>query len=373
MSKKHSVEFIELFFIKHGYLPLLENYENSKSKLIVSDINGYKFITTYTLCKSGKFPHKFSKNNPYTIHNINLWVELNNLNLVLLSNEYNGDNEKLKWKCLNDGNIWNSRFGNIRHNKGCPKCAINKKRLNINIIKEKLFKINPNIEILSDKYINNETKLKCKCLIDGYEWNSPWNKLQENRGCKKCFNRRQSENKMSTLDFVNKSKKVHDNTYQYDNTIYEAYNKKVLICCKRHGIFEQIPSVHTSGKGCPKCGIENHGGSYNLKNAEKNKLKFENIESTLYIISCYNNEEIFYKVGITRRSVSERFSSIADIPYKYKTIIEYKDNLYNCIILEKEIHKQNDVYRYIPRIKFGGYTECFSNLYFNEIYMKLYY
>jgi hypothetical protein len=68
-------------------------------------------------------------------------------------------------------------------------------------------------------------------------------------GCPKCAN-----NKRLTKDeFIKKSKNIHTIPYNYDLVEYENMHKKVKISCPKHGIFEQTPNSHTSGKGCPKC------------------------------------------------------------------------------------------------------------------------
>lgn len=53
--------------------------------------------------------------------------------------------------------------------------------------------------------------------------------------------------------FVEKSKKVHGNFYDYSNVEYDGANKKVEIICPTHGGFQQTPSMHTQGNGCPDC------------------------------------------------------------------------------------------------------------------------
>ena len=42
-----------------------------------------------------------------------------------------------------------------------------------------------NIEILGE-YVNNKTKIKCKCKIDGYEWEVKPNDLLNGISCPKC-------------------------------------------------------------------------------------------------------------------------------------------------------------------------------------------
>jgi hypothetical protein len=55
-------------------------------------------------------------------------------------------------------------------------------------------------------------------------------------------------------EFVRRSKEVHGDKYTYDNVVYIASNKKVMITCPLHGDFPQSPSNHLLGKeGCKPC------------------------------------------------------------------------------------------------------------------------
>jgi len=53
--------------------------------------------------------------------------------------------------------------------------------------------------------------------------------------------------------FVQKSKKIHRDKYDYSKTLYTKSNKKIIIICKNHGEFTQTPNKHLCGQGCPKC------------------------------------------------------------------------------------------------------------------------
>ena len=52
---------------------------------------------------------------------------------------------------------------------------------------------------------------------------------------------------------IEKFKSIHGDKYDYSLVNYIKSNLKVQIICKKHGIFEQTPSSHLSGRGCPKC------------------------------------------------------------------------------------------------------------------------
>ncbi len=56
-----------------------------------------------------------------------------------------------------------------------------------------------------------------------------------------------------TEKFIEKSKIIHLDKYDYNNSIYINNYSKVEIICKEHGSFFQKPLYH-SAHGCPKCG-----------------------------------------------------------------------------------------------------------------------
>ena len=53
--------------------------------------------------------------------------------------------------------------------------------------------------------------------------------------------------------FAEKAKKVHSDKYDYSLVEYKSAKTKVKIICNKHGVFEQTPSNHLSGKGCRFC------------------------------------------------------------------------------------------------------------------------
>jgi len=57
-----------------------------------------------------------------------------------------------------------------------------------------------------------------------------------------------------TKYFINKSKKVHRDKYNYSLINYVNAKTKVKIICPEHGVFEQTPTNHLNGKGCLECG-----------------------------------------------------------------------------------------------------------------------
>lgn len=57
-------------------------------------------------------------------------------------------------------------------------------------------------------------------------------------------------------NFIKKSSLKHNFKYLYNKVIYVDSKKKVIIICPEHGEFQQRPTNHTRGQGCPKCAIK---------------------------------------------------------------------------------------------------------------------
>jgi len=61
----------------------------------------------------------------------------------------------------------------------------------------------------------------------------------------------------TTDKFIQKAKQIHKDKYDYSNTIYIDSKTKINIICKKHGLFEQIAANHLNGSGCKKCSFKN--------------------------------------------------------------------------------------------------------------------
>ena len=59
--------------------------------------------------------------------------------------------------------------------------------------------------------------------------------------------------RLTTEEFIEKAKSVHKDKYVYSKVNYINNRTKIVISCKKHGDFNQIPNAHLNGQGCPKC------------------------------------------------------------------------------------------------------------------------
>ncbi len=62
--------------------------------------------------------------------------------------------------------------------------------------------------------------------------------------------------KFTTQEFIEKSKIVHGDKYDYSKVNYTVAKSKVIIRCFIHGNFLQSPDKHLLGRGCNICGMK---------------------------------------------------------------------------------------------------------------------
>ena len=95
--------------------------------------------------------------------------------------------------------------------------------------------------------------------------------------------------KYTTQVFIEKSKLIHQNKYDYSLTEYINSKNKVIITCPIHGNFEQTPARHLMGDGCPSC-----GGTKKL-NFQDFVFKANKIHNYKY-----NYDKVIYKNNYTK-------------------------------------------------------------------------
>ena len=81
-------------------------------------------------------------------------------------------------------------------------------------------------------------------------------------------------NKSNKIDFINKAYQIHKNKYDYSKIIYTKANKKVTIICPIHGPFQQEANSHLQGHGCPYCN-ESHLENKIRFILEENEIEFD--------------------------------------------------------------------------------------------------
>mgnify|MGYP007000389436 len=134
------------------------------------------------------------------------------------------------------------------------------------------------------EYKNIHTKVIITCPEHGDFSQSP-NNHQKGHGCIECSGTKQR----TTKEFIDESKIIHGDTYDYSKVDYSSLRNRVTIVCSIHGEFKQHPSNHLKGHGCEKC-------SFKLISDVKSFSKKEFIEKSKKIHGDkYNYEKVDYK------------------------------------------------------------------------------
>ena len=90
--------------------------------------------------------------------------------------------------------------------------------------------------------------------------------------------------KSTTDEFIKKSKLIYGNRYDYSLVNYKNISTKVKIICFIHGEFEQLPSNHLSGYNCIEC------SKYNKKE------KITNTEEFIFCSKIVHNNKYDYSL-----------------------------------------------------------------------------
>jgi len=155
---------------------------------------------------------------------------------------------KVKIIC-NEHGEFEQRPSNHLMGKGCSYCS-GVGRITKTIFLERAHKIHGDKYdyIISNNEVRNTKNIEIKCKVHGIFTQTPNNHLK-GTGCPNCC----KNAKITNEKFLERSKKIHGDKYDYSNVEYIHITKPVKIICKVHGEFEQTPREHFSGCGCYKC------------------------------------------------------------------------------------------------------------------------
>jgi len=156
--------------------------------------------------------------------------------------------------------------------QGCYKCGIilssNKNRKTLEEFINKATLVHGNkYDYSKVEYKSRKTKVIIICKEHGDFQQEPHCHLI-GQGCINCSRINSAEKRTKTLEeFIEKAKLVHGDKYDYSNVEYINTDTKVIITCKIHGDFKQVPNSHLAGRCCFKCS--------HINGAEKRKMTLE--------------------------------------------------------------------------------------------------
>lgn len=178
---------------------------------------------------------------------------------------------------------------NVHYRSGCPSCGVergsNNRKNNLDLVIDRFIKKHGDkydySSVIYNKMID-KVKIKCR-LHDTYFLQSPEKHLtSKNGGCPKCVSI--GKGIMSNDIFIEKSKNIHGDKYDYSKVNYIRSNKNITLVCKIHGDFELTPNSNLRGVGCQKC-----SGNYRYKIDELLEIYNGKYKDYVYDFSNYVN------------------------------------------------------------------------------------
>jgi hypothetical protein len=95
------------------------------------------------------------------------------------------------------------------------------------------------------------------------------------------------------------------------------------------------------------------------------------VKQNLYLIKLENKHESFYKIGTSVHRYC-RFYQL--MKFGYRATIIYMLMGMDCFdTMNAEKYLQGLFKQYIPKTKFGGYSECFKDINIDDYKMKVHY
>ena len=218
--------------------------------------------------------------------------------------EYNGNNIKSKIICPEHGVF--EQTPNVHWNgSGCPKCKIKNLFLNNKDVLDRFKTVHQDKYNYSlFEYNGNNIKSKIICPEHGVFEQTPINHWN-GQGCPFCSKNK----KLSQEEVLKKFNKVHKDKYDYSLVEYINRDTKVKIICPEHGVFDQNPSSHWNGYGCPHCSKENYKeNNPQILSQFKVLSQFQKVHQDKYDYSLfeYNGNNIKSKIICSEHGVFEQ-------------------------------------------------------------------
>ncbi len=201
-------------------------------------------------------------------------------------------------------------------------------------------------------YRGARTTITIGCPRHGWFQQRPTNHLCGS-GCNECKKEKLRLIKsMSVVDFINKAKKTHGKKYDYSDTIYQGIHSQIEYRCKKHGVVTQIATDHLNGAGCKECYFEKRRLSPNEfisrsqcihTKYDYSKVVYSNVNTKVEII-CPEHGSFWQKPNDHLQGHGCSECSVSGFKYDSTAILYYikdtKMNLYKIGITNKTVHER---------------------------------
>lgn len=161
MTKRMTEEDIIKIFGDYGYEVLEIHEVRSRGKVTCIDKDGYKYYTCSNLLKCGRRPEPYNKWNPYTLENVQHFLDIESNGSKLLSKEYIGSRQFLQITCEDCGETVERYWANVMQNKcfKCKDCMESPRKLSLATIEP--FFNQRGLTIIDTEYKANNIPINC--------------------------------------------------------------------------------------------------------------------------------------------------------------------------------------------------------------------
>ena len=175
---------------------------------------------------------------------------------------------------------------------------------------------NDTIEVLDDVYKGTQETYTFRCKVCGYEWKTKGYSVLQGHGCRKCYDKRNSESRLYPIEEVQRRIDESGSETEIIGDYIDTKHKCKAMCRKCGNVWYPNVGDIMYGHGCPKC----------AKNTKNNKIQITEIS---------HKETSDKKDGKTEIFV-QKAQKIHGDKYDYSKV-EYKDSSTKvCIICHEK-------------------------------------
>jgi len=236
--------------ISRGGKCLSENYIDSHSKLDWQCKEGHRWKASAQGVKSGHWCPKCAHSEKLTLDEMQKIAE--SKGGKCLSNQYVNARTKLEWECK-DGHRWYAIPDAVKRLSWCPVCG-NKSRSDSqrgNIQELLDLAAARDGRLLSETYVNSQTKLEWQCKY-GHMWKAVPASIKIGRWCPKCGFVKRADKLRLNIEEMKEIARLRGGECLSDGYV-NAY-KRLEWKCKAGHVWRATPSIVKFGKSwCPIC------------------------------------------------------------------------------------------------------------------------
>jgi len=285
MRRKTHEQFVkDVYELTSGDYTVLGSYEKNSAKIKMKHNNcGHVYEVTPGNFLMGKRCPKCFGTPKKTTKQFKEEVSAKHGDEYLVVGKYINNETKIAIKHSECGFEYDVKPTHLLDGHGCPRCTNHLKK-ETGIFKDEIAKMfNGNIELVGE-CTGSQNKVKLRCLIDGYEWETLQSNALKGNGCHRCANRE----RYTTETFKSKLREITNNNITVIGEYVNSVTKILVKHSKCGHEWEAIPSSLISGCGCPKCN-ESHGERKISAYLDKSKI---NYIPQYKVSGCKNKREL---------------------------------------------------------------------------------